>query len=1671
MPSSSAVPGETGVADFNADVETMRRWDGLTPDQKQDVADEMGISVPEVIDQILDNPAAVNNAIEDFFAPLGDTRTRVDPRTLRPIGPRVTATPIDQAPEDLRGVLQQELEAQRAADIDRAAAAQEAADVRAAKAAAARESNRAATPEVRAANNQLDPGDRETTAFRPADAVPVIALLSGPKARTPEEVEKTKRPLTSEEAAYRYFSQYRDPGLALSAIASDAAEAAAHERALLDGAPTEGRFIPSTRTAKDLASVEGGQAIVLPPQDLLTVGTGRLPGARAMEWVQANLSPETRAELISLMERPATTLEPGYQYRNVMPGIKGRDEAQVRRREKGTPEEAEAARQWRGFSRDQWQAFSLAERKDHIKDWRDSLAEKTRLAAEARRREFQALSDEERRLYQLQGAGGASSVIFPWAREAHPLVGSLIRAGNFTGALGAVANTTGNRTFRRLARALMPKMRNTRSRMVSPEQMGRIRAITSPETPTLGTPAAAMYVYPMSPEAIQRLRDTGHAEAADILQEFSGQVIFNEAAGVSDQTSLHEAVHVAADAVLDNPSHPLTRRLESLRQDLLKTMPATEYGLLNVKELLSEGLTNPVFRRDLSYLTTDGTTRTARERFMDALRGFMRSLMGLPSRKPGDVRSARDVIDQAFDEVLALDPNDASPTDVIGASFRFMQGARDTLDAIKERSRVPTAQDVAQMRTMMADASVPRSFKSAFISLSMPLRYVVDAAKPYLPSAEMVNEAIPQHKAARETIEGLVKRSGKAIEDLVRPHMQDDTQMGLLTRVVYEPQEFDIDARVQDGNVRYKDDPEKLNAWRRYNPLWNQMNADMQKAANTIWAMHREIVRPALQKGVKANLEALAPNNKTLTDRIFKEIYQKLYADVSDAVPYAPLPRQGTFWISYGANDPVTGQFKYNKSSFVTEAQRNAALRKLEALNEAAQAAGQPPVITELNPYRNVPGGTVRPKESLDMIARILTTIEGFAELTSVTDPVTGETKDVRQDIINMVFDNLPESSFVQSFRQRKFTPGYDGDFTPLTEGTVPGDVVGNNLKSALARSQQAVDLEYGGRFSAIREQLRREYRTYQKEIPAGKDPVQYARDVDTASIYLDQLTEATRAPFMQRAAWSGGLSGLGYMLTLGYNASTALLTLMTLPIFAAGVLFGKHSATDITSAMGAAHRLLTASGRRRNAERINDQGQLETFSDDVGIFNFSGRNYDVNQPQNRWMSVPQRIGDTNAVFYNSQIHDVLLGENPTLIQKFAGHTSILQHTAERYSREVSFWSAYLLELHQATGRAVPFRQFVEGIRDGSIQPAEDVQTDAAKRAVEIAERANGPMFAAAGPSASRGDIGSVMYLFKRHPLSMLNLMLQTAYKSTPWGSPIDSADPATRAQQIADRKMFQRQAVAMYGMMGLMAGAMGLPLMQQIGWLYDLFADDDEPNFSAQMRIVLGEAGSLGLVNWFTNQNVAPRIGLGDAIYRPASVSDQLPPMWRFAEGIGGPVVGLLGKYTNRVPNLFNQGEYWRAAESAMPTAFGNIMRAARFGQEGVLTMRGDAIVSEVGPYSVMAQAMGFMSAEYAQQLAINAERTRINNAIMQRRSRLLQQLNRAINENDVSRERSIREQIDEFNRRNPDNPIETATEARSMRGYLQTRAQMEYGVNITPANRQRIDEMLRYGRAWAGQ
>jgi hypothetical protein len=126
---------------------------------------------------------------------------------------------------------------------------------------------------------------------------------------------------------------------------------------------------------------------------------------------------------------------------------------------------------------------------------------------------------------------------------------------------------------------------------------------------------------------------------------------------------------------------------------------------------------------------------------------------------------------------------------------------------------------------------------------------------------------------------------------------------------------------------------------------------------------------------------------------------------------------------------------------------------------------------------------------------------------------------------------------------------------------------------------------------------------------------------------------------------------------------------------------------------------------------------------------------------------------------------------------------------------------------------------------------------------------------------------------------------------------------------------------------------------------------------------------------------------------------------------------------------------------------------------------MRGDPIVNDIGPYDIVAQAFGFMPAHYAQQLSINSQRSRIDNAINTRRTRLLQQLYIAMRNHDWDTVEEIYRRIDEFNSRNPNNPITGETIRNSLRQHVRTTGQLISGVNITPRNRQRIDEMIELG------
>jgi hypothetical protein len=1165
---------------------------------------------------------------------------------------------------------------------------------------------------------------------------------------------------------------------------------------------------------------------------------------------------------------------------------------------------------------------------------------------------------------------------------------------------------------------------------------------------------------------------------------------------------LHEAVHAVADAILSNLSHALTRQLDKLRINLLKFMPANEYGLSSARELLAEGLNNPVFRQTLSQVNTEGKPYSAWQEFKHIMRNFLRTIMGQPTVKHD---SALTTLDRVLNAVLASNPNEIDAGNIVGASFA-PGGARQVIRDAYDRTRVPTAADLAQTRATLQNARIPAWVKGTLMRLAMPLDYVADAAGKYLPSARRVPDLIMQHQADIQRGSTTVMQTTEATARVLAKYRRDQSVIDTFNQVLFEASRLQIDPRkarsayegysyqynVLDtgGNIvrrvqspRFKTELERNRALQEYNakltPEQRQNpvarakrafdeNAEQLQDFNRLKAMHDRLpadVRPEISRmfelqpamgkelvdAIRTRLEALLPQQKALQDKVFGMIYDKMLAgQLLD--PYVGLRRSGQFWLSYSAVDPMsitrnptTGQLDYSnaqieqfKHTFDTEGQRAAAMRLLQEMPADQQ-------VRNIHPYQNIGSQNARPTVPLEFVANVLDAIDTSDALSRAVDPTTGGAADIRTQVIELMFDTLPESSFMNTFKKREGIRGFIGDTTPITQGLTAGDTVKNLRESAMRISRQATDLKYGAEFAAVRKALTDESEVFQNNNPVNIDPIELGRQRAEAKQYYDLLTEYTTVPFRQRSNLSRTLTGGTYLLTLGFNASTALITLSQVPLFVAPFLSGKHGMRRTLSAIGEAHRLLTGSGRERTVDRIGPDGQVEQVRVPVRIYDFSLDNYDFSQKENAYLAPLHDTAKRNGVFNRSLLQDELLGEQATTAQKIAASSGVLQHHAERYSRETALMAAYHLELQDLMGQqSMPVSQFVQRLKDGTITPTPDQAQAAASDAVNVSEKTNGPIYAAAGPMASQNDVGAVLYLFKRHPLSMLNLIGQTMMRANPYGT----NDPQ-------DRKIAQRQFAGMVGMIGIMSGTMGLPLMQQVAMLYDLlFADDDEPDFETVVRTTLGEAGAFGLVDYLSGLKVSERIGLGGAIYRPGFASEDLSVPYQLLEGFGGPVVGMVNKYFDRVPSLLAQGEYQRAIEAALPSVAANVARAVRFGGEGILTMRGDVILDDVGMFSLGAQALGFMPARYAQQLAMNSVGSRIDNAIGTKRTQLLRQRYTAYRNGDMDRVRGVDEDIRAFNARHPASAITRTTIRDSLRSHEQTTARTHHGLAVSPSN-----------------
>lgn len=1254
----------------------------------------------------------------------------------------------------------------------------------------------------------------------------------------------------------------------------------------------------------------------------------------------------------------------------------------------------------------------------------------------------------------------------------HPAVERALRSGDVPAALEGIIATATDPRIRRVAEALRPAaQRLSRSSVLSRENMNTLSMVLNKKA------LAGMYI-----PANVDLQGVPQ-EQAEFVRLMDNSIILSEDSGLNAQIILHELVHAAADTELNNLNSPFTRRIEALLEAARATMPTTAYGLTNRYEFLTEGMTNPEFIQQLATVNVDGTRITLLDQFRNAILNFVRRITGFQPRK---IETMLDELDAIFNTITSPTFNSAGAGRLMGSSYQAPEVRGKLMNGTATRLADMSPRAKQQFTRIMDDTRESSRVRELIIKAAVPLRNLVDMAKEYFPQAEQVFKLIEEHGAVvdRNTrvVRDTVKRLGAYLEKnldkvdtfndvrLLASLYQVDprkkrsfyNQFRLYYDVLdangdfvkreykaYETREARNEAMrtlnaaksKSRGRARWGGDPDadKLEIYDRIAPMYQALGpegqAAYQQALSLFDYFHKETARV-----LRARVTGMFPGNRARQEQVYGEIYKKIFSD-NVLVPYQPLQRNGNFWLSYEARDPETGELALYKESFETRQERAAAIDELAAI----KATGVQ--IDKVTPYEQARRASNRPQVPLNFAVDVLNAID--------TAGLSAEAKSKLQtEITELIFDAAPERSFVQAYRKRQNVRGFLGDLTPRNNRLTREDTVKLLMDKGFAVSRQVADMEYGIRMQTVQNEIAAvlENVTNNPRLPPKEQAVLTSR----MTMYRDLLSEYGSAMNNQRSALSRTLTSGTYGLTLGFNVSTAALTFFQFPVVIAPFLGARYGMRSTTTAMFNAMRVLTGSGNTREEAFIGPDG-LQTERVRIGRYDFSLNNYDFDDPKNanlaRYRALRDEM-DRRGVFNRSITQDILDFDNPdNLFQRLVGMSGYMQHHAERYTRETTAIAAYDLELQK-----IAREEGVVNVND--VSPAG--KRRAADAAVYTSELTNGTILAAGAPLWAQSDVGAIIYLFKRFGLHMYNLLYKTMRESFK-GLP-DPNDPNYETARF-DRRTARLQTAGILGSVALFAGAQGVPLYQMISQLYDLFADDDEEDFETLTRTAIGELGYNGVINYLTGASVADRIGLSGMFYRESYRSEDLPPIWAFAEGIGGPVVGMINKYTGTVMDRLNEGDVYRATEAALPTAFGNFMRAYRYATQGINTLRGDPIVGDISPYSALLQSVGFMPVEYRYQLDQNAFGKGVDNAINTQRTNLLRRLNLARRLGDRDAYGETMRAIREFNTRNPQNPITIETITDSAQSYADATGRMHHGVLFSSRNDAMIRQMLQWG------
>ena len=215
---------------------------------------------------------------------------------------------------------------------------------------------------------------------------------------------------------------------------------------------------------------------------------------------------------------------------------------------------------------------------------------------------------------------------------------------------------------------------------------------------------------------------------------------------------LHEAVHAATSHVIGNKSHPVTKQLTELYNNVKDSL-GSAYGAQSLDEFVAEAFSNPEFQQQLASINPKGEAITAWQRFTHAVRNFVRSLVGKSTKGLG---TALDSSDSLVNAILSPAPEYRDSGSLFSASLLGNSSA--VFKAMDNRILSLPVMDnkiVGGIYELFREG-VPSAIKKMVLR-SLPLNALTEVVKKDIPMAPRLDEleklwsgAVDKRKRAAE---------------------------------------------------------------------------------------------------------------------------------------------------------------------------------------------------------------------------------------------------------------------------------------------------------------------------------------------------------------------------------------------------------------------------------------------------------------------------------------------------------------------------------------------------------------------------------------------------------------------------------------------------------------------------------------------------------------------------------------------------------------------------------------------------------------------------------------------------------------------------------------------------------------------------------------------------------